>query len=76
MYSFSDADEKSFSNTQTYDVSSAADKGLLERLNNVANSDFARVTYTEAIEILEKKTISLSIRFPGDVIFRQSMNVI
>ncbi len=30
------------------------DKGLLERLDNVANSDFARVTYTEAISILEK----------------------
>ena len=30
------------------------DKGLVERLNHVANSDFARVTYTEAIEILEK----------------------
>ncbi len=30
------------------------DKGLLERLDNVLNSDFARVTYTEAIEILEK----------------------
>lgn len=30
------------------------DKGLLERLNHVLNSDFARVTYTEAVEILEK----------------------
>lgn len=30
------------------------DKGLLERLNHVASSDFARVTYTEAVEILEK----------------------
>ena len=30
------------------------DKGLLERLNNVINSDFARVTYTEAVELLEK----------------------
>ncbi|HBA46479.1 MAG TPA: asparagine--tRNA ligase [Lachnospiraceae bacterium] len=30
------------------------DKGLLERLQHVANSDFAHVTYTEAIEILEK----------------------
>ena len=30
------------------------DKGLLDRLNNVVNSEFARVTYTEAIEILEK----------------------
>lgn len=30
------------------------DKGLLERLNHVASSEFAHVTYTEAIEILEK----------------------
>ena len=29
------------------------DKGLLERLNHIVNSDFARVTYTEAIEILK-----------------------
>ena len=33
---------------------SFVDKGLLERLNNVVNADFARVTYTKAIEILEK----------------------
>lgn len=30
------------------------DKGLIERLNHVVESDFAHVTYTEAIEILEK----------------------
>ncbi|MBO4987796.1 MAG: asparagine--tRNA ligase [Lachnospiraceae bacterium] len=30
------------------------DKGLIERLNNVVNSEFGHVTYTEAIEILEK----------------------
>lgn len=30
------------------------DKGLLERLRHVMESDFARVTYTEAVEILEK----------------------
>ncbi len=30
------------------------DKGLLDRLNNVVNSEFAHVTYTEAIEILKK----------------------
>ena len=30
------------------------DKGLIERLNHVANSEFGRVTYTEAIELLEK----------------------
>ena len=30
------------------------DKGLLDRLNGVMNSEFGHVTYTEAIEILEK----------------------
>ena len=30
------------------------DKGLIERLQHVANSDFARVTYTEAVDILLK----------------------
>ena len=30
------------------------DKGLLDRLNGVLNSEFAHVTYTEAIEILSK----------------------
>lgn len=31
------------------------DKGLITRLENVMNSDFATITYTEAIKILEKK---------------------
>ena len=30
------------------------DKGLVDRLNHVLNSDFGHVTYTEAIEILEQ----------------------
>ena len=30
------------------------DKGLLDRLRNVVENDFARVTYTEAIDILSK----------------------
>ena len=30
------------------------DKGLIERLEHVVNSDFGRVTYTDAIKILEK----------------------
>ena len=30
------------------------DKGLIERLQHVLNSDFGHVTYTEAVEILEK----------------------
>ncbi len=33
---------------------SFVDKGLLERLEHVASSDFARVSYTEAIELLQK----------------------
>ena len=33
---------------------SFVDKGLIERLEHVATSDFGRVSYTEAIEILEK----------------------
>ncbi len=38
------------------------DKGLKERLNNVVNSGFARVTYTEAIEIL--KANSKNFEYP------------
>ena len=30
------------------------DKGLLDRLNHVASSDFKRITYTEAVELLQK----------------------
>ena len=30
------------------------DKGLIERLEHVANSDFVRVSYTEAVELLQK----------------------
>ena len=30
------------------------DKGLLDRLNNILANDFGRITYTEAVELLEK----------------------
>ncbi|MBE6020372.1 MAG: asparagine--tRNA ligase [Clostridiales bacterium] len=30
------------------------DKGLLDRLENIVNSDFARITYTEAVDLLLK----------------------
>ena len=33
---------------------SFVDKGLIERLTHVMNSDFARVSYTEAVELLKK----------------------
>ena len=36
------------------------DKGLLERLTNVVNSNFARVTYTEAIALLEKNNAAFA----------------
>ena len=38
------------------------DKGLIERLNHVLNSDFAHVTYTEAIEILKKHNDSFEYK--------------
>ncbi len=38
------------------------DKGLLKRLDNVVNSSFAHVTYTEAVDILQKS--SASFEFP------------
>ncbi len=33
---------------------SFVDKGLIERLNHVANSEFGRITYTEAVKLLEE----------------------
>ena len=38
------------------------DKSLIERLEHVANSDFGHVTYTEAIEILEKHNDSFDYK--------------
>ena len=38
------------------------DKGLIDRLNHVLNSDFAHVTYTEAIDILKKHNDSFEYK--------------
>ena len=38
------------------------DKGLLERLENVVNSEFAHVTYTEAVDILQKNNDSFEYK--------------
>lgn len=35
-------------------LNSFVDKGLIERLEGVAGADFARISYTEAVEILKK----------------------
>ena len=55
---------------------SFVDKGLIERLNHVVNSEFGRVTYTEAIELLEKNTTNSITKYTGDAICRPSMSVI
>lgn len=39
-------------------LNSFVDKGLIERLQLVLNSDFARVSYTDAIEILKKADVA------------------
>lgn len=39
---------------------SFVDKGLIDRLNNVRNSEFKHMTYTEAIEILKKAPVNFS----------------
>ncbi len=53
------------------------DKGLLDRLNNVLNSEFGRVTYTEAVKLLEEaQRRSLITRYSGAAICRQSMSAI
>ncbi len=38
------------------------DKGLIERLQHVTSSEFAHVTYTEAVEILEKNNDSFQYK--------------
>ncbi|MCR5092916.1 MAG: asparagine--tRNA ligase [Lachnospiraceae bacterium] len=38
------------------------DKGLLERLHNVAENDFGRITYTEAVELLQKQNERFSYK--------------
>ena len=44
---------------------SFVDKGLLERLEHVASSDFGRVTYTEAVAILEQHNDLVDYKVSG-----------
>ena len=39
------------------------DKGLLERMQHIVSSDFGRVTYTEAVEILENAVKAKKVEF-------------
>ena len=49
---------------------SFVDKGLKQRLEHVASSDFGRVSYTEAVEILEEVLgeVDFSVLGPGRVL--------
>ncbi len=40
------------------------DKGIADRLNNIVNSEFERVTYTDAVEILKKS--GHEFQYPAD----------
>ena len=57
---------------------SFVDKGLIESTCSMwSNSDFGHVTYTEAIEILEKHNDEFEYKvFLGMLICRRSMSVI
>ena len=50
------------------------DKGLLDRLNHVLNSEFGHVTYTEAVRILEEHNDESTTRYSGAVTYRPSMS--
>jgi asparaginyl-tRNA synthetase len=53
---------------------SFVDKGLLDRLQGVVDSDFGRVTYTEAVEILKKADVKFDILRNGAATCRPSMS--
>ena len=41
----------------------AGEKGLTARLRNVVDNDFARITYTEAVDLLQKKIAEKAVVF-------------
>jgi len=45
------------------------DKGLLARLDNIVNSKFGRITYTEAIDLLQKsgRKFEFPVKWGGDI---------
>lgn len=51
-------------------------KGLLERLNHIVNSDFARVSFTEAIEILKAAPVKFEYPVEWGLICKLSMSAI
>ena len=54
------------------------DKGLIERLNHIYNSDFERITYTKAVELLEEHNNELQTeheRYLTEKIFKKPVFV-
>jgi asparaginyl-tRNA synthetase len=51
------------------------DKGLIARIENVINNEFARISYTEAISILKNQARSLNSSRIGGLTSKQSMSV-
>lgn len=45
------------------------DKGLLARLDNIVNSEFGRITYTEAVDLLQKsgKKFEFPVKWGSDI---------
>jgi len=41
----------------------AGEKGLVDRLKNVVDNDFARITYTEAVELVQQAMINGKVKF-------------
>lgn len=52
------------------------DKELIDRLKSVVSTPFERVSYTTAVEILQKADKNSSIKLTGELTFSQSMSVI
>lgn len=50
--------------------------GLLDKLNNIVENGFARITYAEAIEIMKTPVTSSNIRRSSVLTCRPSMSVI
>ena len=48
------------------------EKGLLDKLNHIVSSDFGKVTYTEAVELLKNCGKILNIQLNGVWIYKQS----
>ena len=55
---------------------SFVDKGLLERLEHVMNSDFGRVSYTEAVKLLSESGENFKFPWPGAATCRRSTSAI